>query len=497
MTQNTEYLLNPDYHFRNDIYRVAMYSGNKVSQRSAQDWMSFVHPVQAEILLSFATPHPMSWHYDDLKSKYHLTPEQVNKMIEQYVENEQPVYTQFGKEQIIFPQNVLLTYDETVKPYSGWRNSNISFECKDIDVSSQRLFTGPQAMTLMMTSRCVTNCKYCYADKETPYVPMPTKDILRIIDEAKGMGMSYIDVIGGEVFCHKDWAVILKKLVECELTPSYISTKVPLSEKQVRALKETGYDNVVQLSLDSLDDLILQEVICSKPGYAQKMQDSIALLEQNGFKIQIDTILTKQTCNKKNLSDLYAFISSIKNLEYWEMRVPELSLYHATSFASVKASRKAIEEARAFVMEEVKPKANINILFSDDALDYSVYKGKADEIYFKGGACGALQTRLFILPDGQVSICELTYWNPLFLIGNLRQQSISEVWNSPKARAIYNHEMHMREESRCSSCKVLDFCQDNRRKCVVKVMQAYGKENWDYPDPRCTFAPEITSEMKY
>lgn len=148
-------------------------------------------------------------------------------------------------------------------------------------------------------------------------------------------------------------------------------------------------------------------------------------------------------------------------------------------------------------MTEIQPQTDINILFSDDALDYSVYKGKADDTYFKGGACGALQTRLFILPDGQVSICELTYWNPLFLIGDLRKQSITEVWNSPKALAIYNHEMQMREESRCSSCKVLDFCQDNRRKCVVKVMQAYGKDNWDYPDPRCAFAPEITSEMKY
>ena len=291
-----------------------MYSGNKVNARSAKDWMGLVHPVQAEILLSFCTPRPMSWHYDDLKSKYHLTPEQIDKMIGQYVENTQPVYTQFGKEKIVFPQNVLLTYDNTVKPYSGWRNNNISLECKDIDVSEQRLFTGPQAMTLMMTSRCMTNCKYCYADKDTPYTPMSTEDILHIIDEAKGMGMSYIDVIGGEVFCHKDWAVILKKLVDSELTPSYISTKVPLSERQVKDLKETGYDNVVQLSLDSLDDHILQETISSRIGYAQKMMDSIALLEQNGFKIQIDTILTKHTCNKQNLSALYTFIKSIGNL---------------------------------------------------------------------------------------------------------------------------------------------------------------------------------------
>lgn len=101
------------------------------------------------------------------------------------------------------------------------------------------------------------------------------------------------------------------------------------------------------------------------------------------------------------------------------------------------------------------------------------------------------------MPDGKVTICELMYWNPAFLIGDLREQSIVEVWNSPKAWAIYNQEMAIRSESRCSSCKVLEFCSNNRRRCVAKVVRAYGDQNADFPDPMCVFAPDFNPLMKY
>lgn len=490
-------MLNPDYHFRNDIHRMILYSTNRVQPYSALDWMSFVHPVQAQILFSFSEPHPMEWHYEDLKDKYRLTPEQVNKMIEPYVENEEAIYTEWGRDKIVFPKNMLLPYDKVGKQYQGRRNSHVNFVCQNIDVKSERLYSGPLAMTLMMTSQCVTKCKYCYADKKTSYDPLPTREILRIIDKARDMNMSYIDVIGGEVFCHKDWAIIIKKLVDADLTPSYISTKVPIDRHHVEMLKETGYDNVVQLSLDSLDDEVLEKTIGSRPGYVQKMKTTIELLEQYGFKIQVDTILTRFNSHSWMIQQLYDYIHTLGNLIYWEIRVPGYSLYSPESFQEIRPTRESVENLRAFVEEGLKPKSDINILFSDDALDYPSYKGSRDEAYFKGGSCGALQSRLFVLPDGKVSICELVYWNPLFLVGDLRTDSIAEVWNSPKAVALYNQEKRIRSKSRCSPCKVLDFCQENRRKCVVKVMQAYGQDNYDYPDPRCEFAPEFLTNMAY
>lgn len=52
--------------------------------------------------------------------------------------------------------------------------------------------------------------------------------------------------------------------------PNYISTKVPLTEEKIKLLHDTGYNNVVQISLDSLNDYILQKIIGTSIGYVQK-----------------------------------------------------------------------------------------------------------------------------------------------------------------------------------------------------------------------------------
>ena len=49
-----------------------------------------------------------------------------------------------------------------------------------------------------------------------------------------------------------------------------------------------------------------------------------------------------------------------------------------------------------------------------------------------------LKQLAFVLPDGKVSACEQLYWHPQFIIGDLKKQSIEEIWNSPKAWELYN-----------------------------------------------------------
>lgn len=48
---NQHIYLNPDYLFRNDKDRVVMYSKKDVQDYSMSDWMSFIHPAQALLML--------------------------------------------------------------------------------------------------------------------------------------------------------------------------------------------------------------------------------------------------------------------------------------------------------------------------------------------------------------------------------------------------------------------------------------------------------------
>lgn len=41
------------------------------------------------------------------------------------------------------------------------------------------------------------------------------------------------------------------------------------------------------------------------------------------------------------------------------------------------------------------------------------------------------------MPDGKVTICEELYWHPHFIIGDLKKQTLKEIWNSQKAKDIF------------------------------------------------------------
>ena len=492
------YILNPDYHFKNDVDRVAMFSKRQVDYDSSADWLGFVHPTQAMLLGTFTTGEPFEKHCAELAEHFGVAIEKVHHMIDPYLGNKEPVYTETSGVKVSFPKNVLIPVETLGDKIPSYDFTLEDLRCEHIDLTPDRTHRAPHSLLFMVTNKCVTNCAYCYADRHTRYNPLTTEQILHLIDEAHRLRMSYIDVIGGELFCLKDWDVILKKLIDYGMSPSYISTKVPVTEEIARELLDTGYKGVVQLSLDSMDESTLKKIIHCGNGYIERIKRGVELLQAHGFKIEIDTILTKYNCDHRQLDDLYHYIKDFNFLEYWEVRVPEMSLYNGQSFSAVKASRQQLEEITRYVREEIIPQAKFTIYVSDEALTEPFRQGKDNIPYFKGGVCSILQNRMFVLPDGKATLCEQLYWHPDFIIGDLTQQTFEEVWNSEKAKRIFSGEYFTQKgEKQCGQCKIQDFCKQSHRKCVVKVMKAYGMDNWDFPDPRCQYAPDFATDLRY
>ena len=46
--------------------------------------------------------------------------------------------------------------------------------------------------------------------------------------------------------------------------------------------------------------------------------------------------------------------------------------------------------------------------------------------------CEGNLSYMLVLPDGKVTICEELYWHPQFILGNITEKSIMEVWMSDK-----------------------------------------------------------------
>jgi len=491
-------VLNPDYHFKNDNDRIVMYSKKKVFYNSSIEWIGYIHPLQAMILGLFTIPQSLSSHCKTIEKYFKLTYEKAKQIILPYINNETPIYVKIGSERVLFPKNVLISYQMSDASKLKYDFNLDELKCGTVCLSQERMHKAPHSLLFMLTNKCITRCKYCYADCKTKYIPLSTKQILDIIENAKTLKMSHIDVIGGEIFCRKDWNVIISKLVEYDMSPSYISTKIPITESIIDKLYKTGYNNVIQLSLDSLNEDVLKKIIDCKDGYVKKIQKGIELLQSYGFNIQIDTILTRLNSDKKQLWELFSFLKNIRNLKYWEIRIPEVSIYTPDTFASIKAERKQLLDICKYIQEEIMPISKFQIYLSSEVLDEKYHTGKIDDECFNGGSCGILNNRLFVLPDGKVSICEQLYWHPQFIIGDLKRQSLEEIWNSDKALELFNLQHNFFDgDTPCAKCKTINFCNQKHRRCFVKVIKAYGYNKWNYPDPRCQYAPSFDTNLKY
>jgi radical SAM protein with 4Fe4S-binding SPASM domain len=497
MTDNI-WILNPDYSFKNDGDRICMYAKNECEYDSSNKWIGYIHPMQAMILGIFTSGRPLSDLCLELSKKLNISLKKLMAIIKEYMGNETPIYTEIGKTKVLFPKNVLIPGDDIDLDKVDYSFSIEDLQCSGIDLTPDRSHHAPHSALWMLTNACATNCKYCYADRRTKYEPLTTEQIINIIDEFHSLKMQYVDIIGGEVFLCKDWNIILKRLVDYGMSPSFISTKFPINKEISEKLVTTKYKNVIQISLDSMKDETLSEIIGTHAGYINRIKDGIAILEELGYPIQINTVLTAKNSNREEISSLYNYVKTIKKLHLWEIRVPELSLYTPKTFAEIRASRAELKNIQEYVTTEIIPNALIKIIFSSEALDEKFRQDGPDKACFNGGSCGILQNRIFILPDGKVSVCEQMYWHKQFIIGDLKTQSIENIWNSERAITLFNRTKSIyRPGSICCKCSYFTECNNLKRRCFVKVVKAYGLSNWDYPDPRCEYAPEIQTNLKY
>lgn len=92
-----------------------------------------------------------------------------------------------------------------------------------------------------------------------------------------------------------------------------------------------------------------------------------------------------------------------------------------------------------------------------------------------------------MLPNGEVIQCEQLPYTTETILGDLRQQSLEELWSSEKVLAFINppERSHYPEHTPCSSCKEEDYqiCHKRYGICLQDSFMYY--QNLTSPDIRC------------
>lgn len=497
---NKVYVLNPSYHLRNDVHRIALFSKSGGNEGSSIDWATFIHPLQAVMLSFFTYNRKLANNLQLLADYFSRDTTYIEKVINSYIGNNKPVYTIWREQKIYFPKNILIDMDSIKEKYNFSNLATDLFSCREIDLTSKRLYSGPLLLTFMLNNKCATHCTYCYADTKTVVrYPLSTPRIMELIQEAANLQVQQVNLIGGEIFLHPDWEIILKELVRVDIAPEYISTKVPFTNELLIKLKNTGYKNLIQVSLDTCDSNILQKMLGVKGTYTHEILKGLKILDQSGLPYQVSSVLTATNSDQKNWSDLYQFFCSLEHLNNWRI-VPVNTPVNAEpkDFIRQKAPKSVVEEVFNYIEEFILPTSKFPILLGREVIENNFYTDEGGSAHFRGALCSALNTHMFILPDGKVTICEQLYWNPRFIVGDVTHESLIEVWNSPQSLYLSTlRQQDIQERSNCKKCSLFEQCYGTRNRCWSNIIKAYGDSQWDYPDPRCCFAPEIKNKFGY
>ena len=495
---NPAYTVFPDKHCA-FIFNSLGWSTFETHPDVDDNFSQMVSPLFASIFAYWNGSKTYRETFNTIVEELHIQPEALQKFLQPCFNNPEKMLLNFsGKAE-----------DEDV--YRNWIPKNFIVECSGEktrnDIQAPETFAIPKRnwvfdrmrtriptqITMMLTNRCATDCIYCYADKtHGDYTPLPTGRWLELIHEAHGFGALSIDLSGGEVFLHPDVETILKTLHQLGYHP-YLSTKIPLKEEKIIRLKEAGMTGL-QLSIDCWDAGLMGRMLQVPETYQEQMEQTLKLLEKHGIDVKVKSVITRHNDRPEQVERLIRHLTGHHNISSISVAPAEYSLYKGEQgFLDFRTNTDQWKEVEAVVnnlAEQYNDTCEISCQTPQDKNEFCANVEEKAKSFHTRTRCTGNINMLYVLPDGQVTICEELYWNPRFIIGDVRKQSLMEIWGSKKALGLYDLSQEtFRKTSACSICPQFDQCHQKSGVCWKMVIEAYGDEYWDLPDPRCPYAP--------
>lgn len=499
MENNTKYILNPAYILRNDISRIVLATLDLKDFESSKlnNVVTFIHPMYAALLSFFNGERTLDHNLDLISKYFDITVQDAYNIVYKFINNKTNIAVEYDNNFFYFPKEILIEKQEKhqVRTYSP----DDFFIEEEIDVTTMRLNI-PLEASILINNRCLTNCIYCYADKRQIHdCTIPFGRIEEIISEAKSLGIISFDIQGGELFLYKHWYELLATLFKHGYSV-YLSTKCPLTVDDISKLKELGVKEI-QISLDSIYSDDLKRNLKVGDNYHSAILETIKLLNDAGLAIKLKAVITAPIFNIGRMDDYVEYFKQFPNVDLIDFTAPAHSLYKTQQeFFEYRLSESQLNALIEFVNNKRTSCEDFFELSADvpekQECKCMTFEQKK-EAFYRRSKCTGNMSSFIILPNGDMGVCEETYFNKNLIMGNVLNNSILEVWNSERAKNMFFiPQSKFPKESPCSKCVEFSQCRYSCGVCWTDVMAAYGEENWLFPTPECHYAPKSQIETK-
>jgi pyrroloquinoline quinone biosynthesis protein E len=313
--------------------------------------------------------------------------------------------------------------------------------------------SAPTSVDVFVTSRCNLRCVHCFSSREGKgNRDLSIQELESIFSQLEQMGVMEVRLTGGEPLLHPEVHKLLAIIQKKRFRKVLITNGTLLDEENVRHLKKAGVIPTV-----SLEDVNAKEhdVFSGVAGSFKRTMTALNLLKKQGVQYGINCCLHKGNLNRcedviklsiRQGADRIAFldlkdVGRMKKNREW---IPAWNAYQ--NIFDYLLIAKARYRKRIDV--------SLDVFLHCHPLRESILELKKGYV-----SCKAGKNRLTIDSDAAVYPCNLVLSDPQWVMGNLRKETLADIWFSKKW-LFFRGEVKISDLPKCRSCKSLTTCRD-------------------------------------
>lgn len=367
----------------------------------------------------------------------------------------------------------IVTFEGEPSPSFRGANQHLFPDFSSYQYPIERL-ARPISVNIAITNRCRCDCIYCYAERRT----CNEADFERLKDlfcDLADNEIFMVDIAGGDIFTRADVLEILTEMVKREFV-FFLSTKSLLSKETAFRLKELGIGipdppphlrRDIQVSIDSQNTEVAK-VLTRNSRYVDNATETIKNLIVAGLTPRVKCVLTSYNFDApEGLVHLFSNLG-VTNFQF--VQYGRSHYRHDDALFLTHEQKLSIKEAIERLREQYP---SVSITAQDDT-SVSSQKKKSIEDWDRRSICSGGRVSMLIQPNGDVTLCDQIPHADSHIVGNVFEEGITGVWNSPK---LYNFLYPPREQfdgAVCYTCPEFDLCHKWQGYCYRDSLFYFG-----------------------
>lgn len=311
-------------------------------------------------------------------------------------------------------------------------------KCKEAGIPFQACFE--------MTPLCNFKCNMCYIRLDPEQAKeqgriLTTQEWIRIAEEAKKLGVVFLEVTGGEVTTRADFHEIYEKLIKMGFI-IHLRTNGYLIKNETLDLIKKYKPRKVSVTMYGATDETYNKLCHIADGFTVVSKNVLAM-RNAGINVRLTMTITKENENDYEALDLWAKENDMTIAPFGGLVTP------------VRGAKRSIDHLQVTLPDE-------DYIITDEQLksvDYAI--SDRETLMNPFWMCRGFGAKFCISWDGRMTICN----------------TFTSIWKEPLSNGLekayhdlYSDLKELKRPQKCGSCPYVEFCSA----CPSQLVSASG-----------------------